>query len=477
MSVINFSGLASGIDSTALIKALTDATRKQRVTPNETKVEELTDSNDKLGELKTMLSDLKTNAQGFSTLAGGALSKLATSSNEAFASATAAKSASNGSYSITVAQRARNATHSFDDRFAATTTPINTNINNSDPAVDRTVTYTIGTGTNEEEIEVVVTNTMTADEFVTQFNSQATKAVASLVNMGTAATPSYAIVVNSVNEGTEKGDISVAVGARITDPNNDASTADGAFVTATQSTAQNAQFSVTGITGTITRSTNSVSDVIPGITLTLNDIGTSVITVSDDSDATLSVMEDFIEKFNEIVNFIKENNLVSREEAGSDVKNVFSPLAKTRVDDNALTALRSAISGATYASGAQVRIFSDLGITTERDGTLKFDSAVFRTAISNEAASANQVLKNFADEASLTGGTIDVFIRFQGLLDVTVDGNTTLITDLNKRIATAEAFITRQEENMRARFARLESTVAKMQAQQNALTSALAGLG
>lgn len=479
MAVTNFSGLASGIDFNALIDSLSEATRQQRVKPNEKKVTELEETNSALDDLKKKLETLKSKAREFSTIAGGGLTKTGTSSNETMVTASATNAATNGSYVLTPATLAKNGTHSFNDRFAAVSTIINGNINNADPAApDRTVTYTIGTGAEQETIAIVLTNTTTASEFVTNFNSTATKANAALVNMGTASSPSYAIVINSLYEGTERGQIGVTVGDGITDPNNDTFTTDGAFVTATSSAATNATFTMSGISGTITRSTNNISDVISGVTFNLHGTLTATtITIGDDVTSTTARTQELVDAFNEIASFIAEQNKIERQEDGDKVENVFSPLASTRTDDNILFSLRSAISSSTYEDGVTVAIFADLGITTERDGTLKFDTAVFKSAMAGEPASVGEILKNFADEVSTTGGTIDQFTRFNGLIDVTINGNRDLVTNLNDRISQAEIFIAKQEEQLRGRFARFEALMGKLQSQQSQLTSALAGLG
>jgi flagellar capping protein FliD len=86
------------------------------------------------------------------------------------------------------------------------------------------------------------------------------------------------------------------------------------------------------------------------------------------------------------------------------------------------------------------------------------------------------LLQQFADTASLTGGTIDLYTRFNGMFDTTMNGNKTQITSLNQQISDAEKAIERQADEMRARFARLESTMGKLQQQQQSLSSALAGL-
>jgi flagellar hook-associated protein 2 len=188
-------------------------------------------------------------------------------------------------------------------------------------------------------------------------------------------------------------------------------------------------------------------------------------------------VQEFVDSYNAIVSFIAENNLITRDDSAAEIKNVFGPLANTRTDDNALTNLRTAIASATASGGSTVRVFSDLGITTERDGTLKFDSTKLQTAVAAEPASVSALLQDFADEVASTGGTIDIYIRFNGLFDVNVNSNKTQITSLNERIAEAERQIERTAENMRLRFARLESTIGRMQQQQQSLTQSLAGLG
>jgi flagellar hook-associated protein 2 len=188
-------------------------------------------------------------------------------------------------------------------------------------------------------------------------------------------------------------------------------------------------------------------------------------------------VQEFIDQFNEIVSFISENNLITRQETSTTVQNVFAPLASSRTDDSALAAVRSALSSTTASSGTSIRIFADLGITTERDGTLKFDTTKFAAAVAAESSSASSILQSFADTVGSTGGTIDIYTRFNGMFDMVLNSNKTQVTNLNARIADAERSIERQADDMRARFARLESLMGKLQQQQQSLTSALSGLG
>lgn len=472
---ITFSGLASGIDVDQIIDATEKSLRATRVTPKENNVTDLEDTNEKLDELSTLLEDFQTLGQTFRAIAGGAVKKTASSTNETAVTAVADNAANNISVSVNVTQLAKNAVFSFNDSFSSTSTPLATFVDTG----NNNITFNIGaSGSSEEEVVTVpVTSASTTlDQLVSSFNSISTKAIASIVNVGTTTTPQYKFVVTTLNEGTLKGQINtISVGSDITGA--------GVFTASTHSVATDATFTVSGLASgsPITRYTNSVSDVFSGVTFNINNTGTSTITVSNDPDATISGVQEFVDKFNEIAAFIKENNLVQKEnESDPNAKFIFSALARTSIDDNALTQMRTALSGSSYASGSEIKVLSDLGITTQRDGTIKFDSTVFSTALSKEPVSVREILENLGNATSALAaddGKLDYFTRFNGIIDLAVKANKESIENINDQIADAELFILTQIDSIRRRFSTLEATVGRLQNQQNALTSSLASLG
>ena len=467
MAAVTFSGIASGLDTQALIDASTAASRQTRVKPDQDRVTKLEATNTALEELTTKLETLRTNLRVFTTLSGGGVSKTGTSSKESVVSASATSAASNGSYSVTVNNLASNHTYSLNTTYASTDSPLQSSLTGAESASDRTVTFTIGTGAEMETVNIEVPDgTYTLQQFADAFNTNSSKARASVVNTGTAGSPAYKLVISSIYEGTEKGTIArTALGAALTNLTGYAENA-----------ANDASVTIAGI-GTITRSSNSISDIIPGVTLALNSLGSSTVKISEDAASTITKLKDVVDSFNEIVTFIAENNTVTREDNGKEVKNTFAALANTRMDDNALQNIRDAFSKALASGGTSVRILADLGVTTQRDGTLKFDSAKFQEALSAESASVSTILNSLADTTANTGGTIDQYTRYNGLLGVSVNSNKTTISDLNSRISEAEKDIQRQADALKARYSRLESLMGKLQSQQSSLTSALAGLG
>lgn len=472
--VNNIAGMASGIDTEALIAASTNASTAQRVQPKQDKVTELQGEDTALGELKTKLTSLKSIVDSFSTINGGGVARQALSSDETVLTATASNAAASGAYTVAVSQLARNGSMSMistNRNYTSTTSVINPDINNGAAASpNRTVSYTLGTGSNTETVNITLTNTSTLSEFVTSFNSQSTLATASLVNRGTASSPDYILMVSSKYQGTEKGSVVCTVGSEVQTAGNPGG---GAFDGDQSSVAQDAKFTLNGSTGTITRSSNIVNDVLTGVTLSLTSTGSAIVTVGTDNKTTEANVQKYVDAYNDIVSFLAGQNQITRQDDGTNVSNTYGPLAKTKVDEDALEAIRQVMASTVATSGRAVRIFADLGVTTQRDGTLALDTKTLDGALDTESDSVSQVLNSFGDTAGLTGGTIDQFLRYNGLIDMTVNGNETTIADLNDQISRAQSQISKQATELRSRYARLESTMSQMQSQQSSLKSLL----
>lgn len=467
MALIQFPGLASGIDTGALIDALIEQQRAARIVPYENQITSLQETNSAFEELSTLLDNLKGTVEGFRAVNGGALSRSASSSDETVLSASASNAANTGVYDITVSQLASNATFSFDDRFTDGSDAINSSINDGAAEADRTVSYTIGSGASSESVDIVMTSDMTASDFVQEFNSQSSQATASLVNVGTESSPSYAIVINSNYEGTEQGSITLdSVGTEIQTAGS------GAFTGNQLDQANNLQFNISGISGTIERSSNTVSDVIPGLSFTANDTGSLTLTISTDQSETEANVQAFVDAYNELYAFIGENDATLQDESGGEVTNIIGPLGSTSLDESIITSLRSAFSSAGI-SGGTVNVLSDLGITTQRDGTLAFDTDKFADALNDDSVSVGTILQNLGEELGGVDGTIAQYTRFNGLIDQAVQSNDNQVDSLNNRIADLEANLTKQEQSLTARFASLEAQISRLQNQQNSLLSLL----
>jgi len=175
-------------------------------------------------------------------------------------------------------------------------------------------------------------------------------------------------------------------------------------------TAQNANFKVNGVT--VSKSSNTIFDVIPGVTLTLNKTTTTA--------TSLTVVRDTAAISNSISGFVKAYNDLS---STLTTVSAYNPATKTGAllqGDSTVRSLQSQLRAAltttiTGTSGALTTL-SQVGVSFQKDGSLALDSTKLNNAISN----------NFNDIAGLfaaVGNATDSLVSFNSASSVTKPGN------------------------------------------------------
>ncbi len=488
MPAISFSGIASGLDTDSIIKALTQA-RQSSITPIENKVKANEDKIDALEELNTKLLKFRDTLDAFKSSSGTAIQKKATSSKTEAVTASLTGNALPSSTEIEVFELARAATFSFTDRFTAGTDLIAAGL--TSPA---NITFTTGQGATQKIFNVEVTSTTTLDSLVTSMNqAMGGEVVTSVVNTGPAESPSYAIMMYGQKSGIDEGELQISV-----DP---AIQGEGRFVAAPAGTqARNARFNVSGI-GEVQRSSNSVTGLIPGVTLQLlqENSGPVQITVANDSEKTVDKIRAFIDAYNDIVSFIEEKDRVSRVETDKGTSIEFGTLSNTSMDEQILRDIRDAMASATSGlSGSSVQILADLGIrtrsaaTTENGKTLSRGTMElvvsdtrgegtkqpdFTTAFSQDPAAVQKVLESLGDKLAAQTGVIQGFVGLNQGIDAVQNTTKDANTALRDRIERINTSISKQEETLKKVFTNLETTIARLNSGSSAISSILASAG
>ena len=460
MPAVSFSGLASGIDGDAIIKATLDARRlaqaplKNKVAQNSTETTALEEFTKKLLAVNDFTKD-------FRTLAGSAIKRTAVSSNSDAVDAVPGSNAVSGSTTLTVERLAKAGTISLETLFTNLEGPVAPGLTG-----ESELSITVGSGESASVHKITVNSSTTVSEIVTELNKVSEdKYHASLVNLGTTEDPEYRLLINGTQTGTEKGALSISTSADLTALN--------IFGIFDQSAAQDAQIRINGL-GTVNRPTNQITDLLPGVSLSLKqeNTGPITITVGNDADKTAQKVNDLVGAFNEVIKFAHENSLIKQVDGEKGSTNEFGTLARTRIDNQAVDAVRSALLGArSGVEGSEVQIAADLGITTARDGTISFDTAVFMEAVSKDPTAVENVLHSFADEVGATGGVIDQYTKFQGLIEQSISTNDEEVKRYNDRITRLEELLERQEQSLKLLFANLEKNIAKLNSSGDAITS------
>ncbi|MFN0206397.1 MAG: flagellar filament capping protein FliD [Planctomycetota bacterium] len=455
-SGINFSGVASGLDTSSIIAALTQLEMKP-VNAAKAKQTKLNGLQTLVGQLATKLKNLRDKAAVLTTLGQG-LSLSATSSDTTKIVASASPSAGTGNHSIEVTQLAQ-AASSYAVGGATITDPAAQQANTG----NITITYA-GTPT-----AVDVTN-KSLNEIRDAINDNVDGVTASVVNVGDSSNPNYRLVVTGEDTGASK------TLTFSTDP--------GVSLSFTSITAaKNSIFSVDGITG-IQRSTNTVSDYLEGTTLTFlapTESGKPVtLTVSTDVSGVKSKIKGFVDAYNEVASLYNAQNTYN-----STTKVAGAFFGDTSVS-SVISQMRSLVfnGGSEYSSHENYTSLSAIGISVQGDGTLQIDDSKLTTALGTDVKSVLGIFadtdgtgadkgiaiefRDFATNAT-TGGTFENGGAFTGILDAKTTAIKSQIASLQKTIDNGEERVAKFTKTLKDKYTKFEEAMGKLKAQQSAL--------
>jgi flagellar hook-associated protein 2 len=137
------------------------------------------------------------------------------------------------------------------------------------------------------------------------------------------------------------------------------------------------------------------------------------------------------------------------------------------------TAIRSAVDG-TFTR------LADVGVITEKDGTLTLDSAKFKKALEDNPVAVSTLISGTATQdgiADLLGAKLEAATKaLTGTIATRQDGITSSIRAIQKQIDSGLARLDVKERTLRARFASLEDLIGRLQRTGDALSSQLKSL-
>lgn len=216
---------------------------------------------------------------------------------------------------------------------------------------------------------------------------------------------------------------------------------------------------------TITSSTNTFEDLLPGVAVTVSAVSTDpvTLTVGRDTKAVSKVAEDFVGALNGVFALISTKSTVtnSADAAGNPVVSagIFTSDSTVRgVGQRILAAASMPVDG---------RSPSEIGISITKTGALEFDAEKFAAAFAEDPARVTAVMTELATrvEAAATRASE----KYDGELSLKITGQESLVKSMNTQV---------EEWNGRleARRATLERTYSALEVQLSSLNSQMAWL-
>jgi len=475
---IQFSGLASGLDTQSIISAVLNV---ERVPINQLEAQK-SGEQAKLslfGTLEGHVQALRDKAEELSTRAG-LESFTVSSSAEGFAAIEATGSPATGGHTLDVeqlAQVARIALHG------------STAITDPDASLGAgQVSFEVGGTAYAVDVDA---GSSSLDDIAAAINADADASAvvtASVVNVGAEDSPDYQLVLT----GSESGSANAISNLGVTVAGLDSSQ--------TLQTAQNARIVIDGLA--VERSTNVFEDVVDGLKITAQAETSSTISFTSevDTEGIKTKLRELVDAYNEIVDFVNEQNEFSEDDGpGGEL-----------FGDSALRSLRSSLSQALFDVDvadvvADTEGFSTLslvGIDVESDGRLSLDESqvdeklaqdldafidffVDTDGFDNGGAAVN-TSAYFEDTTADSGVFATLYRKIDEIVEdrVLADGSSVkglfgrredtlndAIERIDDRIETLEQRLLDTEERLVAQFTALEEVLAGLNAQGASLSA------
>ena len=403
MAAIQSLGVGSGLLTSDLIDKIIASERSDTDTRMNTKKAELDAKVSAFGAIKSSVDALRTAAKALGD-ASTLLINTATSSDTSSVGAAATNKAQSGVHTVEVDALARAhtlASKRFDD-----------------------ITSVVGSGTLTFDFG---TTTFANDGTYQSFAANPARQSASIVIDDTNDTlAGVRDAINAADIGVTANIVNDGAGYRLVLTSDDLGASNGMQITAAEGTtaglsaiafnasasapdtnmtqtvaAADAQATIDGIP--ITRTTNSVSDVVAGVTFNLqatNSGSPAVVTVAQDTSGIATKMQAFVDRYNDV------RALTDKLTAYDATNNQPSLLTGDPTVLSIRNQLQRLLSGSVGATGS-VKSLVDLGVTSDQNNQyyLVLDASKLTAALAKDASGVQSLL---ASQTSATGSAISV---------------------------------------------------------------------
>ncbi|WP_249009146.1 flagellar filament capping protein FliD [Conexibacter sp. DBS9H8] len=442
--IFQFSGLSSGINSSALIQAEM-AVLEQPLTNMKAEITGLQTQDSTLSSLQNSLQAVSLDAQLLAEPSTFFNVQNLTSSDSSLVSAQTSNGVGVpvGSTTVTVSQLAAAAQTSF----------------TYTPPTSGTDTLSISDGVDPAQTISVAAGTTTA-ALAQQINGS------NSLTVWAAVSSTGQLVLSSRNTGSQ-----YTVSA--TDQTNAANLSTG-----TTTAGQDALYTINGTAAS--SSSDTVTGAIPGVTLTLSGVtGSTPVTITADApgpntSGIVGQVQAFINDYNTAMNALQ--SATNTQPASAANPGTYNPNSGSLFGDPELENLMASMRDAMITPGAGLptgmAAMSDLGITTGAstgsatqasvNGDLTLDTTTLENAIAANPSGVQAVITAWSQNLQ---GMLNAEAGPGGAIAARITGNTGLASNLQTQYAQMQANFAQQELTMQAQWTATEATLSRLRAQ------------
>jgi flagellar hook-associated protein 2 len=460
-------GVGSSVLTQDVLDQLKKADESQYVTPTTRRISTAKSESGEFSVISALMDNVYTSARSV-TEYGVFEGRTAASSSESVATVTAADSSEIQNFSLDVSQLATKEV-AESGQFASKTDKIAT--------ADGSMTLDIknAAGDVTSSYDITYNASMTLEDLKDAINKEAGDNLsASIVQVSSG---DFRLFINANKEGADQNISIMDNNGNLSDDNGVSN--GGTNLTDNMTTAQdgvNAKFKYNG--QDIERGSNSVSDLLSGVTITLKSTGTTTIDVKQDRTGIEDKLNNFIDKYNSALFQLDKDTKSSK-----DVKErgIFS-------GDSTVKSMKRDLQNIMRNIGSGLGQISDYGITTDNNGRLSLDTAKFEEKLDENPANVKAFfvggtfVKSDGSEVDAKGAFNEIeddFSKYSKYGSFSTNYTTSLkdrIDTLTEQRDKATARLTAKYATMAKRWASFDALINQLNSTSSTLTSMIDSL-
>ncbi|MFJ4296861.1 flagellar filament capping protein FliD [Curtobacterium sp. NPDC089689] len=224
---------------------------------------------------------------------------------------------------------------------------------------------------------------------------------------------------------------------------------------------------------TVTSASNTFTDLLPGVDVTVSQTTTDPVTVTigRDSSKAQAVASGLVDAINAITSYYGQNTAVTTTTSpttgtATTTAGVLTGDATTRDAMQRLTSTMSApVNGKSPSS---------IGIVVTKDGDFTFDADVFQKALAADPQGTQAMLSGVA--ANVGAAATAASDKYTGSITTSITGQQSVAKDLTTQIDSWTDRLTMRRATLQTQYAALETSLSKLQSQSSWLAGQLSGL-
>jgi flagellar hook-associated protein 2 len=457
---ISFSGLGSGLDFSKLVEAAV-ADRMRPVARLQAKGAELTKRGDALKQLNGKLAVLTEAAKALTNQDAGT-GRVSLSSDTKVVTTTNTSAAATGTINLSVTRLAAGLTQAS-RAYASTSGAVL-----AGGAPEATFELRKGGAATGTAITInSANNTLTGlRDAINAANAGVSAAVVDVDGRGT----QFKLVLSS-NETGAAGRV------ELVETTATGTAADVALtslnVTGGDFTQLDASLSVNGLA--ITRSSNTISDAVTGVTFSLKGAGAASVSVTSNSSDVTQKLQAFVAAYNDVQDFVAAQY---KTDGGGRPTGVLAGDPTLR---SVQQQLREAVGGSSTANGGAFTNLTQIGVGRDGNGKLTLDTAALGEKLTSSLADVKALLAGkTASDKGLANSIHDAYSRLSdtvsGTVQTAITGYQSSVRNIDKSISDQVSRIEVLRQSLSRQFAAADAAINQLNGQGSSLTNILDSL-